>query len=100
KDLSHWAANSTGSWHQIGTILHAQFPGGLDEPGQPLIAVVPLGVLPYYSQLPAIDMRGLADKTGAKDGLTSSVYYPGHDRMAPLSYLEKRKVNLIIGQPE
>ena len=100
KDLSHWPANYVGSWHQMGTILREQFPGGLNESGQPLIAVVPLGVIPYYSQLPAVDMLGLADKTVAKDGLTGPVYYPGHDRMAPLSYLVHRDVNLIIGQPE
>ncbi len=100
RDLSHWPANYVGSWHQMGNILHEQFPGGLDVSGQPLIAVVPLGVIPYYSQLPAIDMLGLADKTVAREGLTSPFYYPGHDRMAPIPYLVKRKVNLIIGQPE
>jgi arabinofuranosyltransferase len=99
-DLNHWPANYVGSWHQMGTILHEQFPGGLDEAGQPLLAVVPLGVIPYYSQLPAIDMLGLADKYVAKHGITGPVYYPGHDRMAPLPYLERRDVNLIIGQPD
>ena len=83
----------------MGLILRDAFPGGIEKEGQPLIAVVPLGVIPYYSELPSIDMLGLADATVAREGLTGPVYYPGHVRMAPLSYLDERGTNLIIGQP-
>jgi arabinofuranosyltransferase len=99
QDLSHWPAHYTGSWHSMGLILRDAFPGGIERPGQPLIAVVPLGVIPYYSELPAVDMLGLADETVAREGLTGPVYYPGHVRMAPLHYLVERKTNLIVGQP-
>lgn len=100
KQLSHWPANYTGSWRQMGEILGDAFPGGLDESGRPLIAVIPLGVIPYYSELPAIDMLGLADEKVAKEGLLSPIYYPGHVRMASIPYLVEREANLVIGEPQ
>lgn len=98
--LSHWPADYTGSWHQMGGILGRAFPGGLERRGQPVLAVIPLGVIPYYSELPAIDMLGLADPYVAKHGILSPVYYPGHVRMAPISYLERRKATLVVGEPQ
>ena len=100
KQLSHWPANYTGSWRQKGEILGAAFPGGVSRKDQPLIAVIPLGVIPYYSGLPALDMLGLADPVVAKEGLLSPIYYPGHVRMASIAYLEQRRVNLVIGEPQ
>lgn len=100
KQLSHWPANYTGSWRQMGELLGRAFPGGIDKADQPLLAVIPLGVIPYYSELPALDMLGLADPYVAKHGILSPVYYPGHVRMAPISYLERRHVNLLIGEPQ
>ena len=62
-------------------------------------------MIAYYSDLPTIDMLGLADPWVAQHGFeipsaSPLAYYPGHVKMAPISYLERRKVNLLIGLPD
>jgi len=47
----------------IGRYLHDHFPGKT-------IATVPIGAIGYYSQLPIIDLVGLADPTIAREGRT------------------------------
>jgi arabinofuranosyltransferase len=62
------------------------------------IAVAPAGAIPYHSELPSIDMLGLSDRWVARNGdILGS--WPGHQRVAPYSYLERRGVHLIIGHP-
>ena len=62
------------------------------------IAVAPAGAIPYHSGLPSIDMLGLSDRWVARHGdILGS--WPGHQRVAPYSYLERRGVHLIIGHP-
>ncbi|MCP3982112.1 MAG: hypothetical protein GY716_22630 [bacterium] len=59
-----------------------------------LIAVGPAGAIPYYSELPAIDMWGLADAHIAlapRDG-----FEPGHDR-SDLAYVLSRDPVLVVG---
>jgi arabinofuranosyltransferase len=97
--ISHWPSDSPTAWQAMGELLHEQFPGGPDVPGQPVIAVAPLGVIGYFADLPTIDMLGLADATVAREGATFDLYYPGHVRMATVPYLEERGVDLVIGQP-
>jgi arabinofuranosyltransferase len=97
--ISHWPSDSPTAWQAMGELLHEQFPGGPDVPGQPVIAVAPLGVIGYFADLPTIDMLGLADATVAREGATFDLYYPGHVRMATVPYLEQRGVDLVIGQP-
>lgn len=63
-----------------------------------MIAVAPAGAIPYHSELPSIDMLGLSDRWVARNGdILGS--WPGHQRVAPYSYLERRGVHLIIGHP-
>jgi len=104
-DLHHWPTESHTSWKAMGELLGREFPGGSKRPGQPVIALEPLGVIAYYSDLPTIDMLGLADPWVAQHGFeipsaSPLAYYPGHVKMAPISYLERRKVNLLIGLPQ
>lgn len=99
-ELRHWPTSSKTTWVGIGTHLNETFPGGLHEPGQPTIAVEALGALSYYSELPTIDMLGLADREIANDGLQISPYYPGHVRVATIEQLLEKDVNLILGLPK
>jgi arabinofuranosyltransferase len=99
KEISHWPSDSKTTWQAMGNLLHDNFPGGPEAEGQPVIAVAPLGIISYYSDLPSVDMLGLTDAWVARHGDTADFYYPGHVRMAPVGYLERRGVNLVIGQP-
>ncbi len=98
-ELSHWPSSSPTAWQAMGERLAREFPGGPDVPGQPTIAVAPLGVIGYFADLPTVDMLGLADATVAREGATFDLYYPGHVRMATVPYLEQRGVDLVVGQP-
>lgn len=99
RELSHWPNESTTTWKGKGEFLAEQFPGGPDVEGQPILAVAPLGLLPYYADLTTIDMLGLTDPYIARHGYSIEPYYPGHVRMAPVGYLVDRGVNLVIAQP-
>jgi len=83
-----------GDWDDVGRTLAGHFPEG-----DLWIAVGPAGAIPYYSRLPAVDMRGLVDPWVARNGYVVSTV-PGHQRMAPLSYLVRRGVHLVIGHPQ
>ena len=84
-----------GDWDEVGRTLGEHFG---PEDGV-LIAVGPAGAIPYYSRLPAVDMRGLVDPWVARHGIIVSTV-PGHQRMAPLAYLVDRGVNLVVGHPQ
>jgi arabinofuranosyltransferase len=98
-ELSHWPNESTTTWKGKGEFLAEQFPGGPDVPGQPTIAVAPLGVLPYFADLETVDMLGLTDPVTARTGYAIEPYYPGHVRMARVEHLLDRGVNLVLAQP-
>ena len=98
-ELSHWPNESTTTWKGKGELLAREFPGGPDVEGQPVLAVAPLGVLPYFADLTTIDMLGLTDAYVARNGYAIEPYYPGHVRMAPVDYLVDRGVNLVLAQP-
>lgn len=99
RGINHWPNQSHTTWLALGNLLHEDFPGGPGVPGQPVIAVAPLGVISYFSDLESIDMLGLTDATVARHGDDAQQYYPGHVKMAAPDYLAKRGVDLIIGQP-
>jgi arabinofuranosyltransferase len=99
RELSHWPNDSTTTWKGKGEFLAEQFPGGPDVPGQPVLAVAPLGVLPYYADLPTIDMLGLTDPVTAREGYPIEPYYPGHVRMARVEHLVEQGANLVLAQP-
>lgn len=49
-DLHHWPTKSHTSWKAMGE-PRPRVPGGSKRPGQPVIALEPLGVIAYYSDL-------------------------------------------------
>ena len=63
------------------------------------MAVAPLGVLSYFSDLPTIDMLGLTDPVTARTGYSIEPYYPGHVRMARVQHLVDEGANLVLAQP-
>ena len=99
RELAHWPSESKTAWIGLGKYLAEKFPGGELAPGQPVVAVQPLGVISYYSDLPVVDMLGLADKEIAREGLKIPLYYPGHVRMATVDQLMDKDVSLIAGLP-
>lgn len=99
KELNHWPSESTTSWKGKGELLAEVFLGGPKTPGQPVIAVAPLGLLTYFSDLQSVDMLGLTDPEIAREGFEIEPYYPGHVRMARVEHLLDREVNLVLAQP-
>lgn len=81
------------SWVDIGKKLSKSFAGT-----DVRIAVTPVGAIPFFSRLPAVDMLGLNDPYVARFGKIIGSR-PGHQRMARLDYLIRSNVNLIIGHP-
>lgn len=82
------------NWIVVGMKLKDLF-GKVDDVR---IATTAAGAIPYYSGLYSVDMHGLNDAWVARHGIYLSDR-PGHQRIAPLSYLLYREVNLLIGQP-
>ncbi|MFN8052083.1 MAG: hypothetical protein U0Q22_11635 [Acidimicrobiales bacterium] len=97
QELKHWPDDNPNSWQAFGEMLHREFPGGVAAPGQPVMAIIPAGVVPYYAQLPMVDMLGLNDRETAVHGLDYPFYFPGHVRTSTIAYLERRHVSIILG---
>jgi hypothetical protein len=95
RDLDLWPSSSPSALGAVGERLAEQFPGGLEADDQVLMAVGNLGVMPYFSQLPTIDMLGLADAHVARHGEPLEAYYPGHLQVAPIDYLVEREAQLV-----
>jgi arabinofuranosyltransferase len=81
-------------WTAIGKTLYNAFPDRDDV----RIATTAAGAIPYYSKLPTVDMLGINDKWVARHGNIVGTT-PGHQRIAPMSYLVGRGVNLLIAHP-
>ena len=66
------------------------------------IAITSAGILPYYADLPTLDLLGLNDRDVAVDGLPVPPVHrwlgnrPGHCRIATWDMLTAKKVNLLI----
>lgn len=81
-------------WIEMGLALREAFPKG----SKVLIGVTPAGAIPYYSELQSLDMLGINDRWVARYG-TVIGDYPGHQRLATVDYMLKRRVNLVINHP-
>jgi hypothetical protein len=81
-------------WINVGKTLGEAF--GRDPAVR--IAVTAAGSIPYYSGLTTIDMLGLSDRFVPAHGIVLGTR-PGHQRIAPLSYLRERGVHLAISHP-
>jgi hypothetical protein len=94
--LNSHIVDENQNWRGIGIALGKY----LSNSTNPVtIAVTAAGAIPYYSNLPTVDMLGINDKWIAKNGVKIGSL-PGHARIAPLAYLQMQKVNLIIGHPK
>jgi len=82
------------NWEGIGTTL-----GRIFTPADSVvIATTAAGAIPYYSGLTSVDMLGINSPEGAVRGVFVG-YIPGHQRVLPFSYLNEKKVNLVISHP-
>jgi arabinofuranosyltransferase len=86
--------NDDKNWDQIGRTLGKIF----DVEPSITIATSACGALPYYSRLRTIDTHGINDKWVAKHGDIVG-NRPGHQRLAPFSYILERQVNILVGHP-
>lgn len=91
--------NWSVSWSAIGVALREAFP---DPERGPVIAVSPAGAIPFYSDLPTIDVVGLNDRWVARNGTLRKLCRPctAHPRLAPIAYLKQSNVALLIGHPQ
>ncbi|MCA9389839.1 hypothetical protein KC571_00380 [candidate division WWE3 bacterium] len=92
--LEQYIHGADHQWEYLGTTIGET----LDHDPSVSLAVGPIGAIGYFSETTVIDMHGLTDDWVAHQGIIWSTR-PGHQRVAPLSYLQDRKVNLIIGFP-
>ncbi len=92
ENIESLSANAQ-SWAKIGAFLGTM--ARRDE----LIAVGPAGAIPYFSDLPTVDMLGLCDWWVARFGRRAS-QAAGHQRVAPWEYLARRGVVWLVAQPQ
>jgi arabinofuranosyltransferase len=83
-----------GDWIGIGSRLGEIFEDARDV----RIATSACGAIPFYSDLPVVDMLGLTDPWIPGHGVEIR-REAGHTWVAPFSYLLKRRVNLVFGHP-
>ena len=95
KGLNSHLVDKRDNWIGIGRLFGKLFSGS-EEPV--LIATTAAGAIPYYSELPTVDMHGMNDRWIAKNGVIIGIR-PGHQRVAPLKYLVERRDNIVIGHP-
>lgn len=91
------SASDKTSWRHIGKALHAAFGSGSSVK----VAVSPAGAIPYYSELPAVDILGLNDRWVARHGRRRQLcsVCTGHPKQATVEYLRSVGTNLLIGHP-
>ncbi|HUN66437.1 MAG TPA: hypothetical protein VMW43_10080 [Bacteroidota bacterium] len=82
------------NWAGIGKMLDTLFRHDRSV----TIATTAAGAIPYFSKLPTIDMLGVNEPWIARFGIPASDI-PGHQRISPLSYLLRRRVNLVLSHP-
>ena len=58
--------------------------------------VVSAGAIVYHAKFHALDLLGLNDRYIAKHG-RALTDIPGHQKIAPLSYLYQQKLNIVVG---
>ena len=81
-------------WIGIGRMLDSLFADNRSV----RIATTAAGVIPFYSKLPTIDMLGVNDPWTIRNGIPVSSMV-GHQVVAPLSYLLRKRVNLVFSHP-
>jgi hypothetical protein len=77
----------------VGTVLRAQVPRGT------LVATNAAGALPYFSDLPVVDMLGLTDRRIAR-ARADNAGWIGHERGDGVYVLDRRPGIVILGGAE
>ncbi|MBN2171553.1 MAG: hypothetical protein JW819_09575, partial [Candidatus Krumholzibacteriota bacterium] len=83
------------AWIAAGRALGERF-GGARPPL--CIAVMSAGAVPYYADLPAVDMLGVNDRAIVHHGRRAGSR-AGHRRLAAPASLRERGVYLVVGHP-
>jgi len=92
-----WLRESADLFRRVGERIGAD----LQENSEVTIAVSPAGFIPYFSNARSIDMLGLNDPWVARHGVVRSCRVClGHSRLPTYEYLNRAKVNLVIGHPQ
>ena len=81
-------------WIGIGRSLASLFA----EDRSVSIATTAAGAIPFYSKLQTVDMLGVNDPWIVRHGIPVSDM-AGHQVIAPMSYLLRKHVNLVIAHP-
>ncbi len=93
--LRRHVENENENWIGIGKTLGEAF----NYDRTVLIATTAAGAIPFYSRLDTVDMFGPNDRWVARNGVLFGDR-PGHQRLAPFSYLMQRGVNVLIAFPQ
>jgi len=89
-ELANHLTRPDQNWIGVGERLQELFEGT-----DVLMAVGPAGAIPYLTKTPCVDIMGLTDATIPQISEQFSVV-AGHRIIAPLDYLVKRRVNLVV----
>lgn len=82
-DEAKWAKG----WQQIGIWLKEKYPSDT------LIAVVTAGAIPYYSELPTVDLLGINTRAIAYGDVgDTGMQFPGHEKSNPYFVLYRRPI--------
>jgi len=97
KRLNGLVRKDEPNWTVTGTSLRKLFYTG--GPDDVVLALHPVGAIPYYSGLVTVDEFGLNDRWVALYGVPGRIM-AGHRRRAPFNYMVDRGVNLLIDFPK
>jgi arabinofuranosyltransferase len=92
-DLNHQAKTERWEWRgrELGERLKALY-----STTRPLVAVTAAGSIPYYSELPSLDMFGLNDAYVTRHRPAAFGHgYPGNELFSP-DYVLSRKPDIIV----
>ena len=81
----------TGKWAHIGRVLRERLPAGT------VIALSPVGAIPYFSGLPTVDILGLTDAHVAHVAADPAIARKGHQKHDGPYVLSRNPDVLILG---
>ncbi len=95
--LDKWLTEKEKNWRFIGKKLQELLLPHDASP--PTIAVGPAGSIPYYSELPSVDLLGLNTRD-VQNNIGRTFKRPGHKHIANSTILEIHGVHLNIYHPQ
>jgi arabinofuranosyltransferase len=91
-DSVGWLKQFVAQTTAIGKYLATAYPAGTT------IATTAVGVIPYYSRMPTVDLLGLNDVYVAHE-VPPTADRPGHRKAAPEEYVLARRPRLLVFHP-